>query len=449
MNRLKAFPYEHILVLGLAKSGTAAALLLLHNDKKVRINDGNDSMDADYKKQFTEMGADLVLGSHPLSVLNDIDLLVKNPGIRYDHPVVSEAVKRDITVVTEVELAANIAQERMIGITGSNGKTTTTTLITDMFEADTTPVQVAGNIGVVASEVVETLKEKETMIVELSSFQLLGTEHFKPHIAVLLNLFPAHLDYHGTMEEYIEAKKNIFLRQTADDILIYNKDQSLVIEAIQGTESKKIPFSIKEKLIDGGWMDKEWLYYKEEKIIRVEDIVLVGEHNIENILAAICSVKQHDISTKAIQHVLTTFAGVKHRLQFVTTIQGRKFYNDSKATNMLATEKALSSFSKPTILLAGGLDRGDCYEELIPSLENVSALVTFGETSEKLQKMAEKAGIKKIIPVQAMDEAVQIAYEISKEGYIILLSPACASWDQYDTFEERGDMFINAVHRLA
>ncbi len=449
MNELISFPYKHILVLGLAKSGTAAAYLLLHNGKKVRINDGNDSMNEADQKRFSEMGAEIVLGSHPLSVLEGIDLIVKNPGIRYDHTIISEAVKRHIPVVTEVELAANIAQDSMIGITGSNGKTTTTTLITQMFEADEKPVQVAGNIGVVASEVAGKLATDETMVVELSSFQLLGTEHFKPHVAVLLNLFPAHLDYHGSMDAYMEAKKNIFLRQTSEDVLIYNSDQPLVEEAIQQAKSHRIPFSTTKQNIDGGWVDDTWVYFKREKIIKIEDIALVGEHNIENILAAICAVKQKGVSNAAIISVLTTFMGVKHRLQFVKTVNGRKFYNDSKATNMLATEKALSSFEKPTILLAGGLDRGDDYDSLIPSLKNVCALVTFGETSEKLQETGKKAKIKHMYQVDTMEDAVKTAYNVSKEDDIVLLSPACASWDQYATFEVRGDMFTNAVHRLA
>lgn len=449
MNPLKSFSYEHILVLGLAKSGTAAAKLLLHNGKKVRINDGKETMDVEDQQYFTEMGAQIVLGSHPLSVLENIDLVVKNPGIHYDHVIISEAINRGIPVVTEVELAANIAQDQMIGITGSNGKTTTTTLITLMFEAGDSLVRIAGNIGVVASEVAETLDDDATMVVELSSFQLLGTEAFRPHIAVLLNLFPAHLDYHGSMEEYIQAKKNIFVRQSEQDILIFNQDQPLVVEATQDAVSQKVPFSTKKQCVDGGWIDQEWLYFKEEKIIRLENIALVGEHNIENILAAVCSVKQKGVSNQSIREVLKTFTGVEHRLEFVTTIHGRKFYNDSKATNMLATEKALSSFSERTILLAGGLDRGDDYDELIPLLKNVCALVTFGETSGKLQEMGKKAGITERTSVQTMDEAVETAYNLSKEGDIILLSPACASWDQYATFEERGNMFTNAVHRLA
>lgn len=449
MNELVDFPYDHVLVLGLAKSGTAAASLLLHSGKKVRINDGNPSINIKVQKKFQQLGAEFVLGSHPLSVVDGIDLVVKNPGIRYDHPIVQEAEKKQIPIITEVELAAHIAKDRMIGITGSNGKTTTTTLVTEMLEQDGKRVKVAGNIGVVASEVAETLEEDETMVVELSSFQLLGTKQFKPHIAVLLNLFHAHLDYHGTMDAYVEAKKHIFSRQTADDLLIYNLDQPRVVEAIQTAKSKMIPFSIHQPCKNGAWIDDECVYYQDEQVVKLADIRLVGDHNLENILAAVCAVKQHGVTNKSIRHVLMTFTGVAHRLQYVTTINQRMFYNDSKATNLLATEKALASFSKPVVLLAGGLDRGDSYESLIPSLKNVRSIVTFGETADQLLKTGKKAGIKQCASAQTMEEAVQTAYELSNEGDVILLSPACASWDQYATFEERGDMFTNAVHTLA
>src|SRR5699024_1833074 len=233
VRQFTSFPYKHVLVLGLARSGTAAATLLLHNDINVRINDGNPNMNKEDQAMFTQMGADIILGSHPLSVLEGIDLIVKNPGIRYDHPLIVEGANRSIPVVTEVELAGYIAEDQMIGITGSNGKTTTTTLITRMFEADEQPDQIGGYMGVVASEVVETLTEDATMVIGLSSFQHQGTKQFKTHIAILLNVLPAHLDYHGSMEAYVEAKKQIFTRQTADDILIYNADQSLVANGVE------------------------------------------------------------------------------------------------------------------------------------------------------------------------------------------------------------------------
>ena len=449
MNTLKNFPYKHALVLGLAKSGTAAATALLRNQIHVRINDSQIEKDAKIVEQFTSLGAEVIVGSHPLSVLDDIEIIVKNPGISYNNPLLQEAVKRNIPIITEIELAASLIHDHnMIGITGSNGKTTTTTLVYDMLVASERRVKLAGNIGVVATEVAENLHEDEKLLLELSSFQLMGVQQFKPHVAGLLNLFDAHLDYHGTVDDYIVAKANVFVNQTEDDYLVYNLDDPRVMETIKIAKAKCIPFSIKEKNIDGAWLDESYMYFKEERIIALRDIVLVGDHNKENILAAIVISLLMGATKKGIYEVLTTFSGVKHRLQFVAKKQNRLFYNDSKATNMLATEKALQSFHQPTTLLAGGLDRGDDYQLMVPYLANVKTMVVFGETAEKLQKIAIQEGIQ-VIKVNDVREAVQVAYKHSEPGEVILLSPACASWDQYKTFEERGNMFIQAVHTLA
>ena len=449
MKTFKHFPYHHVLVLGLAKSGTAAANLLLQSGVEVRVNDFNaDPKDATVK-DLLKKGATVICGSHPISVLDGIDLVVKNPGIPYSNIILEEAVQRGIPIVTEVELAARLAENhKIIGITGSNGKTTTTTLVSEMLKASNEPVKLAGNIGIVATEVAQTLANDDKLLLELSSFQLMGVETFKPHIAALLNLYEAHIDYHGTREAYDEAKKNVFKRQTEEDFLVYNLDDERVVKAVEEAKAKLVPFSTKEKQIDGAWIDNGTIYFKDEAIISLDEVVLVGEHNYENILAAISVAILSGATKNGIQQVLTTFSGVKHRLQYVTTINGRLFYNDSKATNILATQKALLSFDKPVILLAGGLDRGDEYDSLIPYVQHVKALVLFGETKEKLAGFGKDAQIERIEMVDNVQEAAKIAYELSCEGDVILLSPACASWDQYKTFEERGDMFIQAVHTL-
>src|SRR5699024_7508711 len=395
-----------------------------------------------------QMGAEVIVGSHPLSVLDDIDLIIKNPGIPYTNPVLEEAEKRKIPIVTEIELASYFARDSIIGITGSNGKTTTTMLIGEMLSKDNHAAKVAGNIGVVATDIATTLKKDEEMVLELSSFQLQGTINFKPKIAVLLNIFEAHLDYHQTFENYTNAKSKIFKNQTSGDYLVYNADEPTVSEAVKDVDSIKVPFSTSKKLENGAWIMEDGLYFKNEKIIDIHDILLVGKHNIENILAAISTVKLLNISNKAIREVLTTFTGVKHRLQYVESINGRLFYNDSKATNILATEKAITSFQQPIILLAGGLDRGNSFSELKNSLDHVRAIVVFGETANKLKETAQEANIPIIKNAENVKDAAKIAYQISNEGDVILLSPACASWDQYRTFEERGDMFIQAVHTL-
>lgn len=447
MNKLKAFP-ENILVLGLAKSGQAATRILLKYGKNVRVND-YEQADEQTVKQFTELGAEVITGSHPLSVLDDIDMIVKNPGIPYDNAIMVEAERREIPAVTEIELAYLLSNIPIIGVTGSNGKTTTVKLLDELLNSTTHSVAVAGNIGTVAVEAVEQLSTEDAFVLELSSFQLLGTQTFHPHIAVLLNIYGAHLDYHGTFAKYSLAKQCLFKNQTADDFLIYNADEKETTNVVQNAKATLIPFSISGTNKAGAWADERAIYFQEEKIINRREIVLVGEHNLENILAGISVAKLQGIPTSHIQNVLRQFSGVDHRLQFVTRKNDRLFYNDSKATNILATQKALASFKQPTILLAGGLDRGNEFTELAPYLSMVKAMVVFGETANKLKLLAKNEKIPKVYVEQHMDKAVQRAYQLSTEGDVILLSPACASWDQYKTFEERGDMFMNAVHKLS
>ncbi len=448
MKKLINFPYQHILVLGLAKSGTAAAKTLLKNGKNVRINDMNALSSSKDVQELINCGADVILGSHPLSVLNNIELIVKNPGISYDNPILQEAIKRNIPIVTEIEIAYQLVPGTLIGITGSNGKTTTTTLTTEMLLESEQPVKVAGNIGIVATETAETLTEEETLVLELSSFQLQGTVSFRPNIAVILNVFAAHLDYHKSLDNYKQAKFSIFKNQTADDYLVYNADDPAILEALPQTKAKRIPFSAKRRMENGAFADEEYIYFQGEKVIERRKIVLVGEHNLENILAAVSAAKLAGATNDGIEQVLSTFQGVKHRLQFIGKKDGRLFYNDSKATNMLATQKALSAFKKPIILLAGGLDRGDDFSELIPYLENVKAMICFGETKDKLIEVANRAKIEFVIAAENIRQAVKNAYDLSIEEDVILLSPACASWDQYATFEERGDIFIESVHKM-
>ncbi|MBP2077548.1 UDP-N-acetylmuramoyl-L-alanine--D-glutamate ligase [Oceanobacillus polygoni] len=448
MRKLIDFPYSNIVVLGLARSGTAAAEALLANNKTIRVNDKQATEQDEVVIRLKEMGAEVVIGSHPISILDGMDIVVKNPGISYDNPIVAEAMQRDIPIITEIELAYYLFDGPIIGVTGSNGKTTTTTLVTDMLKKSDRPVKVAGNIGIVATEAVQSMKEDEALVLELSSFQLQGTEKFRPTTAILLNIFEAHLDYHKTLGNYKQAKFNIFRNQTEDDYLIYNAEDKAIAEEVKDARAKLVPFSVQQKLETGAWIDDKYAYFKNEKIIELSKIVLVGEHNLQNILAAIAAAKLNGATNEGICQVLTTFSGVEHRLQFVENVNGRLFYNDSKATNILATQKALDSFKQPTILLAGGLDRGNAFTELQPHLKHVRAMVVFGQTASKLKQLAAEVGIKKVVESENVEDAVKAAYSISEENEIILLSPACASWDQYRTFEERGDMFVQAVHKL-
>lgn len=441
---------KKILIIGLAKSGYAAAKILQHLGADIVVNDIVPLEENAQAKELKGMGIEVICGSHPLSLLEkNFELIVKNPGIRYDNPLITEAMRRNIPVITEVELAWKISEAELIGITGSNGKTTTTMLITEMLNGGEKKPLAAGNIGTVVSEVAETAEADSIIVTELSSFQLMGTIEFRPKIAVLLNLFDAHLDYHGTKDAYIAAKAKIFSNQTKEDFLVYNADDELVSAIVATSESTRIPFSRKKQLEIGACIKDGEIYFNNEPVISLSNIALPGVHNLENILAAVATAKLVGIGNEWIERVLTTFHGVKHRLEYVETLNGRKFYNDSKATNLLATEKAISAFHEPVILLAGGLDRGNGFDELIPILQkHVKAVVSFGETRKKIQETAEKAGIQHTKIVSNMEEAVDAAYRISDKGDIILLSPACASWDQYKTFEERGDMFVNSVHKL-
>ncbi|MBA2874084.1 UDP-N-acetylmuramoylalanine--D-glutamate ligase [Anoxybacillus caldiproteolyticus] len=450
MKQVTMYQNKRVLVIGLAKSGFAAASLLHELGANVTVNDQKPFAENEAAQQLEKLGIRVVCGGHPLELLDEpFDLIVKNPGIPYTNPIVEKALKKGLPVITEVELAYQISEAPLIGITGSNGKTTTTTLIYEMLKEGNKHPLIAGNIGTVACEVAKTAREENWIVTELSSFQLMGICEFRPRIAVLLNIFDAHLDYHGTKEAYVQAKGNIFRNQTTSDYAVVNADDNTVMKLAEGFDATKILFSTTKILENGAYIKDGSVYWNEEAVIATSDIALPGKHNLENILAAISVAKLVGVDNETIAHVLMTFTGVKHRLQYIATINGRKFFNDSKATNILATQKALSAFEgEPVILLAGGLDRGNEFDELIPYLHNVKAIILFGQTAPKLERVAKQAGIETIKHVDNVEKAVPVAYQLSEPGDVILLSPACASWDQYKTFEQRGDIFIGAVHKL-
>ncbi|WP_082459471.1 UDP-N-acetylmuramoyl-L-alanine--D-glutamate ligase [Bacillus sp. FJAT-25509] len=449
MNNVSNFQNKNVLVLGMAKSGYAASKLLKKLGATVTVNDRTPFEQNEIAQKLKSEGFNVVCGDHPLSLLdNQPFCIVKNPGIPYTNPLLIEAVKRNIPIYTEIELAYLISEAPFIGITGSNGKTTTTTLALNMLQEGNKKPLVAGNIGTVACEVAESANKENIIVTELSSFQLMGIQSFRPKISLITNIFEAHLDYHGTKDEYIRAKANIFKNQTENDFAVVNFDDENVMAMATQIRAKIIPFSTTKIVQDGAYVQNGFVYFKEKKVIEVEKIVLPGKHNLENILAAVAISKLLDVENDAIEKVLTTFTGVEHRLQFVTEINKRKFYNDSKATNILATQKAISSFQKPVILIAGGLDRGNGFDDLIPYFKNVKKMVTYGQTADKLIESAEKAGMKAVKSVDNVEDAVNEAFAHSEVGDIILLSPACASWDQFKTFEERGNKFIQAVHKL-
>lgn len=449
MKETYEFRHKKVLVLGLAKSGTSAANLLHNLGAIVTVNDRKPFAENPEAQELLEKGIKVICGEHPDDLLDDgFELIVKNPGIPYSNFIIQDALRRHIPVITEVELAYRVSEAEFIGITGTNGKTTTTTLIYEILRTGDRSPLLAGNIGIVASDVVQEATSKNIIVTELSSFQLLGIDKFRPKIAVITNLYSAHLDYHGSREEYLAAKENIIKNQGPDDYLIINLDQEECRTIAQKARSKVIGFSRKGFLTEGASYHDGSLYFHGEKFMERKDIPLPGDHNLENILAALAVAKVLDVDDEAIRHVLRNFQGVKHRLQYIGDVQGRKFYNDSKSTNVLATQVALKSFTEPVILLAGGLDRGEDFSDLIPYLKSVKALVAFGETKEKLAKIGKEAGLKTVHLVENVEEAVPLSYSLSQPGDIILLSPACASWDQYPSFEVRGDIFIAAVHKL-
>ncbi|WP_395520645.1 UDP-N-acetylmuramoyl-L-alanine--D-glutamate ligase [Enterococcus faecium] len=452
MKKISTYENKKVLVLGLAKSGISAAKLLHELGALVTVNDGKPFDENPEAQELLSLGIKVITGSHPIELLDEeFSLMVKNPGIPYSHPLVAKAQEMGIPVITEVELAYEVAECPIIGITGTNGKTTTTKMTGLLLNAgaDQGIARLAGNIGYPASGVAQEAKPEDKIVMELSSFQLMGITDFRPHIAVITNIYEAHIDYHGTRKEYVKAKWNLQKNMTEKDYLILNWNQSELQELAQRTKARVLPFSTKEVLEDSVYADDYSIYYKKEKIMEISELGVPGKHNVENALAAISVAKLYGISNEAIRETLHFFHGVPHRTQYVGEIQGRKFYNDSKATNILATKMALSGFeTTKVVLLAGGLDRGNTFDELIPSLKGIKAMVVFGQTKEKLMDAGKKAGIETIVTADSVEQAVPLALENSTDGDVVLLSPANASWDQYPNFETRGNRFMEAVNRL-
>lgn len=451
MKKITDYQNKKVLILGLAKSGVSAAKVLHELGAFVTVNDFKQFDQNPEAQDLLTLGIRVITGSHPIELLDeDFSLLIKNPGIPYSNPLVKKALELKLPILTEVELAYQIAQCPIIGITGTNGKTTTTTMISLLLNAEREKGKalLAGNIGFPASEVAEKAQIDDEIIMELSSFQLMGIAKFCPEIAVITNLYEAHLDYHGTRAEYVTAKWRIQENMTSNDFLVVNWNQSELQMLAKTTKATIVPFSTTE-VVEGAYLLAGKLYFKNELIMDETELGVPGSHNTENALAAIAVAKLKQVSNDAIRQTLMNFSGVPHRTQYVGKYNGRTFYNDSKATNILATEMALSGFDSSTlILLAGGLDRGNQFDELIPSLRELKAVVLFGETKEKLAEAAKAAGVKTIVLTKNVETAVKEAYRLSTSEDTILLSPACASWDQYPNFEIRGNQFIQAVEQL-
>lgn len=441
------FDNKKIFILGMARSGYEVAKLLSKKNNQILITDMKEQ-DPNQVEELKSLGVSYVITDCPEELLDDsYDYVVKNPGIISTHKCVVKATQLGIKVINEVEVAYHLLPKdiTIVGITGSNGKTTTTTITYEILKAAGLPVHLGGNIGIPLSKLVEEVKSKDILVLEISDHQLYNVSDFKTNISVLTNLSEVHLDFHGTYENYKNVKKRIFNHHTNSDLAILNYENEDVLEVTKDIMSQKLYFSSKQK--QDAYVENKFICYKDEKIIELSDIRIKGMHNYENIMCAILIAKQFNIKNEIIRNVLEDFAGVEHRLEFVKKLNGREFYNDSKATNVESTIIALKSFDKPTIILLGGLDRGHPFDGLEPYMNNVSHIVCYGETKNRIKEWADK--IKKdCVVVDVLEEAVKVAYNLSEENNVILLSPACASWDQYKSFEIRGEEFKKFVEEL-
>ena len=439
---------KKILVLGMARSGYEVSKLLSKYNNKIIITDKKDQNE-EHINELKNLGVEFIKSEDPIELLDSsFDLVIKNPGIRYDHPLILKANKLGIKVENEVEVAYHFLPKDafIIAVTGSNGKTTTTTLCYEFAKKTGKNVHLGGNIGYPLSQIVSDVNDGDVVVLEISAQQLHDCYDFNPNVSILTNLTPVHIDFFGSYENYINHKLKIFMNHTSNNIAVLNKSNKDEFEATKNIKSKKVYFSSIEEA-DACIRDNA-IYYNGEKIIDIKDIRVKGKHNYENIMCAIIATKVLGITNEQIKEVLSTFTGVEHRIEFVKTINNRYFYNDSKATNVKSTEIALNSFDTPIILLLGGLDRGHSFEDLSDDLSHVKYIICYGETKNRIKDFADSKGIDCKV-VDTLKDATLLAYELSSEGDTILLSPACASWDQFPDFETRGKLFkevINSIH---
>ncbi len=441
------FKNKKIFVLGMARSGYEVSKLLSKYNNEIIITDKKEQ-DENHIKELNDLGVKFILSEDPIDLLDSsFDLVIKNPGIRYDHPLILKAIDLNIKVVNEVEVAYHFLPSEcfIIAVTGSNGKTTTTTLCHEFVKKMGLNVHLGGNIGFPLSQIVQDVKPNDVVVLEISAQQLHDCYDFNPNVSILTNLTEVHTDFFGTHENYVNHKLRIFMNHNENNIAVLNKSNLEEYNVTKNIKSKKIYFSSKEEA-DACIRDNS-IYYNNEKIIDLSDIKIKGNHNYENIMCAIIATKELNISNEVIKSVLKDFNGVEHRVEYVRTLNGIDFYNDSKATNVVSTEIALNAFKNPTILIMGGLDRNHSFEDLSDDLDNVKLVVCYGETKNRIKEFCDKYN-KDCIVVDNLVDAVKVSYQNAKEGYTILLSPACASWDQFENFEIRGNLFKDEVNKL-
>jgi UDP-N-acetylmuramoylalanine--D-glutamate ligase len=440
-----------VLVIGLARTGIATALFCAKRDAMVTATDARPESElGDVPARLSEAGVKLELGGHVEKTYLAQDLIVPSPGVPANDPLLVKARSKGITVWSEIELAYRFLEGEMIGITGSNGKTTTTTLVHHILKTAGRNALLAGNVGTAFIGRVEETNAKTVSVAELSSFQLELTDKFRPDIAVFLNLTPDHLDRHGTLEAYAAAKARIFARQTELDAAVLNADDAPTV-ALAPKKPQLFWFSRKKSVEKGACVKGDDVVIvhrgKEEFVMKVAEIPLAGGHNVENVLAAATAARLANVDAATIGNAVKSFRGVEHRLEYVAEIGGVRYYNDSKATNVDATQKALDAFPGRILVILGGKDKGsDCTVLQKPLKEKAVLALLIGAAADKIEKQI--AGSVAIERAGTLENAVQAASQAARPGDVVLLAPACASFDQFENYEQRGRVFKDLVRRL-
>ncbi|MBC8588499.1 UDP-N-acetylmuramoyl-L-alanine--D-glutamate ligase [Paratissierella segnis] len=445
---------KRVLVLGLGISGLSIIKAINKLGVDIVVYDAKSEEELkELLQQIKDIKIEYYLGNDEIK-LEGIDLAVKSPGIPPYDPLVKRIIDENIEVVSDIELAYRISPtQNIISITGTNGKTTTTMLTGEIFKKAKLNTYVVGNIGVGILDKIIDAKKDDAFIVETSSFQLEYTKYFKPKVSTILNITPDHIDWHGSYENYKRAKLKAVKNLNYEDFVVLNYDDIYLKSIINDIKSNVILFSTNNLLDKGIYIEKENIIINngidKTKLMSIEDIKLIGKHNLENALASVGIALAMGIDIDIIRKTLSSFEGVEHRLEFVSRKNGINFYNDSKGTNPDASIKAIEAIEKPIILIAGGYDKGSLFDEFIKVCKGkVKALILLGHTKRKIEETAIRYGIDNIHLVENMKDAVDLAYKLGIRGDNVLLSPACASWDMYKNFEERGCDFKTNVHQL-
>lgn len=442
---------KNVLIVGLARSGVSAANLLYKLGANVTVTDekGEEALSDNVKK--LEKDISLKLNGHDSVNIKEIDITIISPGVPWDSPFLNKIREKGIRIMSEVEFAFQHINAPLIVITGTNGKTTTTTLTGEMLKRGGKKVFVGGNIGNPLCEEVLNGGKSEIVLSEISTFQTEGIETFKPYISAILNITPDHLDRHKNMDEYIELKKRVFINQDENDYMVLNLDDEITAGFSTEGRGKKIFFSRLKEVENGAFVRGDKIIFKnegrEEIVCSLKDLKLIGVHNIENTLASVAISGICGISGKIMRDAISEFKGIKHRMELVREIRGVRFINDSKGTNVGATVKSLQSFNEPIILIAGGKDKGSDYLPLKGLIEDrVKFLILIGDAKKKIAKSLN--GFKNKIEADTLENAVKEGFRRAKSGDIVLLSPACASFDMFRDYEDRGEQFKEVVNRL-